>query len=163
MHNLQFHQTIKATYSRPFHQSVTHMLSQHLMSQYMQLQITFACESHCHNLYLYLFFIFTYISYTEYPYFYCTLACLYLVTQFEVQECSRVYKWSESIGLFVHVFVWAFILANVLPFMLMWMFCRLVSYGSYTLSVVVAVVREHRFAQFNFTFCWPCISVYLCK
>jgi hypothetical protein len=32
MHNLQFHQTNKATYTRSFHQSVTHTLTQHLMS-----------------------------------------------------------------------------------------------------------------------------------
>ena len=110
-------------------QSPTHEHSTWCHLQYMQLHIRFASDSHCHIVSQYPFFIFHYVSYTVYPYahIHCTHACLYLVRQFETQECSRVYKWTESMGPFVNVCVWAFISANVLPFELMWMFYRLFS------------------------------------
>jgi hypothetical protein len=80
-------------------QSPTHEHNTWCHLQYMQLRIRLACDSHWHVLWQYTFFIFLYVSYTMYPYagFRCTYACLYLVTQFEIQEYPRVYKWSKSI------------------------------------------------------------------
>ena len=48
------------------------------------------------------------------------------MTQFDIQECPSVYKWTGFICPFLYIFVWAFILANVSPFQLMWMFHRLI-------------------------------------
>jgi hypothetical protein len=68
--------------------------------------------------------IICYVPVCRFPFYTCLFVPCDTVWGPRVSQSVQI---SESIGPFVHVFVWAFILANVLPFELLWMLYRLVS------------------------------------